>query len=140
MDRLPKLNLRSYMKIFFCLIFLSLNSIHAEGYKSYEFILSDHARPDDSISMRKIRSDYEPSINKCFKLPLSSYNVTYRDREEKFKFKESVVCYSEENEKLPKNKKVDFGECKERASRNESYDLAYCYQGLFVKSHNYHGY
>ena len=100
----------------------------------------EHAKPYDKYQMRMIQSDYEPGIQRCFKSPLSNFNWTYRNREQEWKFKESVVCYTEENGKLPQNKKVNFEECKDMAKRNQAYDLALCYQKLFVQAHNYHGY
>lgn len=128
------------MKAFFILTLISFNTLHAQETKSYDSILSDHAQPDHPYRMRKIQSLYEPSIQRCFKNPLSNYNVTFRQREQQWKFKESLVCYKEENEKLPQDKRVNFDECKEDLKRNEAYDLAHCYQELFVKAHNYHGY
>ncbi len=128
------------MKILFLFALIAVAPLGAQETKSYESILWDYAKPDDTFLMRKIQSDYEPSIQKCFKRPLANYNVTFRNQEAEWKFKESLICYREENEKLPKEKRVDFEDCKDRALRNESYDLAYCYQGLFVKAHNYHGY
>lgn len=111
------------------------NTLLAQSYKD---IISQYARPTSTTQMRDIRSEYLPAIERCFNLALSDYNVTNRSRNKQFEV--SIQCYQEENSKLPTNKRVNFDECKNMAARKQAYDLAYCYQELFVAAHNYHGY
>ena len=121
------------MRYFACLILLS-KIAHAEPiYEIYMDDLKDMI-PDTDRNIARIQSPYLAVLDACFKNDLYGFNIRKADFD--MQWKESLICYDDQNFKLSKELKVNFKECEDKRANGTRYEQANCMQSEIIKAHN----